>query len=252
MTIQSTIEELRSRAEVQLPDFKVASDLMNKAANLLEHLFKQVAQKDELLRDKEKYIIKLQEIDSCLSAIRGQADYRAAVAEKEKEIAWLKEHMEESDREFLQMQDWLIGNAEFYPKTGLIDRAEKMRERIRDLVVSEANEKELQTQLLSLEAVNVELRKLLEQLAEFQSPHDAKVIHKALSTPAPTPTLAKVREALSNILEHYVGLVNCRDCGNWNPEEEQQVKYARAVLALLPQNSSLRVRKRRRSENQML
>lgn len=56
MNIQSTIEELRSRAEVQLPDFKLISDLMNEAANLLEHLFKQVAQKDEALKTVENFL----------------------------------------------------------------------------------------------------------------------------------------------------------------------------------------------------
>lgn len=38
-------------------------------------------------------------------------------------------------------------------------------------------------------------------------------------------------EALSKMLEHYVSLVNCGDCGNWNPEEEPEVIAARSALA---------------------
>ncbi len=38
------------------------------------------------------------------------------------------------------------------------------------------------------------------------------------------------RDALQGILDRYVSLVNCGDCGNWDPEEEAMVKAARAVL----------------------
>jgi hypothetical protein len=38
-------------------------------------------------------------------------------------------------------------------------------------------------------------------------------------------------QALEILLERYVGLVNCGDCGNWNPEQEEEVISARAVLA---------------------
>ena len=37
--------------------------------------------------------------------------------------------------------------------------------------------------------------------------------------------------ALRELLERYTGLVNCGDCGNWNPEDEQPVIAARAALA---------------------
>lgn len=40
------------------------------------------------------------------------------------------------------------------------------------------------------------------------------------------------REALRALLEHYVQLVNCGDCGNWNPEEEAVVIAARVALLL--------------------
>lgn len=36
--------------------------------------------------------------------------------------------------------------------------------------------------------------------------------------------------ALENLLKRYVDLVNCGDCGNWNPETEQEVIEARRVL----------------------
>jgi hypothetical protein len=36
---------------------------------------------------------------------------------------------------------------------------------------------------------------------------------------------------LERLLEHYVDLVRCGDCGNWNPEEEAPVKAARAAIA---------------------
>lgn len=53
------------------------------------------------------------------------------------ELAERSKHMEESDRELLQIEDWLITNAEIDPKTGLIDRAAKCKERIRDLIAAE-------------------------------------------------------------------------------------------------------------------
>ena len=37
--------------------------------------------------------------------------------------------------------------------------------------------------------------------------------------------------ALHALLERYTDLVNCGDCGNWNPEREDQVIAARAALA---------------------
>lgn len=42
-----------------------------------------------------------------------------------------------------------------------------------------------------------------------------------------------VVDALKDITEKYVALVNCGDCGNWNPETENEVISARAALELL-------------------
>jgi len=36
--------------------------------------------------------------------------------------------------------------------------------------------------------------------------------------------------ALSNLLDRYTELVNCGDCGNWNPETEDCVIEARKAL----------------------
>lgn len=43
-----------------------------------------------------------------------------------------------------------------------------------------------------------------------------------------------LREALVGLLGRYVGLVNCGDCGNWDPEREDAVIAARAALAKNP------------------
>jgi len=39
------------------------------------------------------------------------------------------------------------------------------------------------------------------------------------------------REVLQRLLDKYVSLVNCGDCGNWDPETEQEVIDARVELA---------------------
>lgn len=38
--------------------------------------------------------------------------------------------------------------------------------------------------------------------------------------------------ALEGLLKHYVDLVNCGDCGNWDPETEAPVIAAREALKL--------------------
>lgn len=63
------------------------------------------------------------------------------------EVEWRTKHMAETDKELLQLEDWLIGNAEIDPKTGLIDRATKLKERIRDLIAAEAELHDIQTGL---------------------------------------------------------------------------------------------------------
>ena len=44
---------------------------------------------------------------------------------------------------------------------------------------------------------------------------------------------AQLRIALDALLERYVDLVNCGDCGNWDPEGEGEVQQARAALQLV-------------------
>ena len=52
-----------------------------------------------------------------------------------------------------------------------------------------------------------------------------------------------MRKALQELLDHYVGLVNCGDCGNWDLESEAEVQQARAALRLEhePRHSLLRI-----------
>ena len=38
-------------------------------------------------------------------------------------------------------------------------------------------------------------------------------------------------EALEVMTERYADLVNCGDCGHWNPEQEAEVMQARAAIA---------------------
>ena len=45
---------------------------------------------------------------------------------------------------------------------------------------------------------------------------------------------AAMKEALEGLLNRYVGLVNSGDAGFWNPEEEDEVKAARAALSSAP------------------
>lgn len=42
--------------------------------------------------------------------------------------------------------------------------------------------------------------------------------------------IERMRSALEAMLNRYVGLVNCGDCGNWDPETEEEVIDARAAL----------------------
>ena len=41
----------------------------------------------------------------------------------------------------------------------------------------------------------------------------------------------QLKDALIDMLDHYVGLVNSGDAGNWNPETETKVIAARAAIA---------------------
>ena len=51
------------------------------------------------------------------------------------------------------------------------------------------------------------------------------------NTRAVPDTTAELVEALNDILTHYTELVNCGDCGHWDPEKEGPVIAARAALA---------------------
>ena len=43
--------------------------------------------------------------------------------------------------------------------------------------------------------------------------------------------------AATGLLDRYVQLINCGDCGNWNPEEEFEVIALRAALAKTAENT---------------
>jgi hypothetical protein len=43
--------------------------------------------------------------------------------------------------------------------------------------------------------------------------------------------IERLRTALDGLLERYTGLVNCGDCGFWDPEKEDEVINARRALA---------------------
>lgn len=42
-----------------------------------------------------------------------------------------------------------------------------------------------------------------------------------------------LESALTRLVDRYTMLVNCGDCGNWDPEKEPDVIFARAALAKL-------------------
>lgn len=52
-------------------------------------------------------------------------------------------------------------------------------------------------------------------------------------TKARTARELALEKALRGLLDRYTGLVNCGDCGFWNPENEPEVIAARAALELL-------------------
>lgn len=43
--------------------------------------------------------------------------------------------------------------------------------------------------------------------------------------------IERLRFALEGLLDRYTGLVNCGDCGFWDPETEREVIDAREALA---------------------
>ncbi len=99
------------------------SRLLRLAISTIEGLSEQQAMSDEW------YQKPLTELRSALTAAE------SPVAEKEDDYDW-KAHAALSDKEFCQMEDWLIGNADT-DKNGLINRYERCKERIRDLIAKE-------------------------------------------------------------------------------------------------------------------
>lgn len=111
-----------------------------------------------------------------------------------------REHSALSDKEYLQMSDWLIGNAELDLKTGLIDHAAKLKERIRDLI---AKEGELGDALVRVSLAEVIIDRFLsidDWIDEEIAPRDLieaarRFLSPSKSAPLPSPT--KLAEARS-------------------------------------------------------
>lgn len=56
---------------------------------------------------------------------------------------------------------------------------------------------------------------------------DPAAIHDANLIAAAPDMLA----GLKMMVAHYVNLAGCGDCGNWDPEDEDEVRLARAIIA---------------------
>jgi hypothetical protein len=72
------------------------------------------------------------------------------------------------------------------------------------------------------------------RIAELQDARDLGIIQgdivAHLTVVALTARTAELEAALNGMVDHYVALVECGDCGHWNAESEMPVKYARSVL----------------------
>jgi hypothetical protein len=104
-----------------------------------------------------------------------------------------REHAALSDKEYLQLSDWLIGNADFDPKTGLIDHAAKLKERIRDLIAKEGELGDLRSALINL--LNCEAYGTKGAAWRSASTYARSVL--SASQPAPLPSPTKLSEARS-------------------------------------------------------
>jgi len=79
------------------------------------------------------------------------------------------------------------------------------------------------------------------ELAQFNNIKELKALSALINASPPSqsqPTqeanqleIQRLRDALNGLLERYVDLVNCGDCGKWNPETEDVVVQARQALA---------------------
>ena len=65
-----------------------------------------------------------------------------------------------------------------------------------------------------------------ERTAKYEAKWDRERQRQHLANSA-GPLLA----ALQNLLERYIALINCGDCGHWDPEQEAVVIAARAAIA---------------------
>lgn len=70
----------------------------------------------------------------------------------EKEIAWRKEHMAESDKELCQIEDWLGANGDVVQASSEV--AAKCRERIRDLIAKEGELGDAKEKIAQLQKEN--------------------------------------------------------------------------------------------------
>ncbi len=69
----------------------------------------------------------------------------------------------------------------------------------------------------------------------WDHPDTVRIWHDTVRTSAKAAIQAagvgSLLEALVGLTDHYAQLVNCGDCGNWDPEKEPQVIAARAAIA---------------------
>jgi hypothetical protein len=134
------------------------------------------------------------------SACVGWAEQQTAAlrAENQKlaeEIKWRTEHMAITDHEICQMEDWLCGNAEF-DKNGLIDKANRCKERIRDLIAAEGELGDLRAQNDALAASVARLREALE-VAQGQ----LRAMRKSMDSELPLPSRVKLTQSIESINE---------------------------------------------------
>ena len=54
--------------------------------------------------------------------------------------------------------------------------------------------------------------------------------HRIAATSAKDKRIAELEAALQMMLDHYLSLANCGDCGFWDPEKEKEVIAARKAL----------------------
>lgn len=148
----------------------------------------------------------------------------AQIAKLNEEIKWRQEHMEKTDHEICQMEDWLCGNAEF-DKNGLIDKAARCKERIRDLIAAEGALGDKDAQIAGLLARVEAMREALEKARRaYRAEHarNTEELHtlptpycKALSD-SPPPALVPLEE-VKGLVEALADLLGAHVWGahNW-------------------------------------